>query len=215
MTRCLAILSRFARNSSVTAQQQFQSFFGGWSDFPVPLETASVASRPGGAMSVREVIAGTKTVISLGNWSTGSKMPKTAFPLEKSRSFKVSTKYRWRVVSFMYAAQAFRVLIYYRLDIEKYVALLGMEVGGDMLCLARYEYHATERGWHLHTDCGHAPMISGRHGGFSTRLPSPGAHHRRAEFDVHDDETAWKKAVDIFGLAERPSSFALTPSHGH
>lgn len=166
-------------------------------------------------MDVREVIAGAKTITSQGTWSAGAKMPKTAFPLEKSRSFKVSAKYRWRVVTFMYAAQTYRVLIYYRLDIEKYVALLGMEVGGDMLCLARYEYHATERGWHLHTDCGHDAMISGRHGGFATRLPKPGTHHRRFDFGVRDDHTAWMKAADIFGLVERASSFELTPTHGH
>jgi hypothetical protein len=152
-------------------------------------------------MRVRDIIRAEKQVTDAGAWKRGTKMPKSAFPLTKQGSFKVGPAYSWRVVRFQCLGGKFRVLILYRLELNKYCAYLAEECGQDMKVLARYDYHADEPGWHLHAVCESGTQVAGRTGGMSRRLPDGGKRHRRTEFGITDEDVAFAKVVDMFRLS--------------
>ena len=79
-------------------------------------------------MRVKEVIRAQKVIIDAGAWKDG-KMPNSAFPLGKS-PLNINVHYRWRCVAFECIGARFRVLISYRLDLQKFSAYLG-RVEGD------------------------------------------------------------------------------------
>lgn len=153
-------------------------------------------------MSLKRLVLADKQVTDEGTWHQ-SKMPKTAFPLGKQSGFKVRNPYRWRVVKFSCAGQDYRVLIYYRLDLQKLSAMLGRDDDGDMCVLARYEFHADHPGWHVHTDCAGGQAVSGRTGGLKNCVPSHRGHKRRTAFGVSGDDEAYYCVAKAFGLLER------------
>lgn len=156
-------------------------------------------------MRLKRLIKAKKNVTDQGSWKN-SKMPRSAFPLSKQPGFQVRAAFRWRVVKFECGSQSFRLLMFYRLDINKFSAMLGRDDEGDMCVLARYEFHATHEGWHVHADCAEQQM-SGRTGNLKNCLPAHNRHNRDAVFDVRCDDTAYHRAAKKFGLI--PSTFAL------
>lgn len=160
-------------------------------------------------MRVKDVVRASKVVVDQGSWKDG-KMPNTAFPLGKS-PLHISAKFRWRSLIFEALDFRFRVLIVYRLDLQKYSAFLGRVEGKDMLMLARYEWHANEPGWHVHVPrtCDDREQLPGRTGGCDRRVPRAFGQHRSTSFDVVDDESAFRRAYDAFRLASAPGNFVL------
>ena len=156
-------------------------------------------------MRLRRIIRANKTITDAGAWKTGVKMPKTAFPLTKQNALKVGPAYSWRVIRFTCLGAAFRVLVIYRLDLSTYSAYLGMECDQDLKVLARYDYHATHPGWHMHAVCDSDSQTPGRTGGPFRRLGSK--LQRRAQFDITDDDSAYAKVTEAFKLIP---PFALT-----
>jgi len=129
-------------------------------------------------------------------------MPKTKFPLTTARKFSIGPRYRWRIVLFSCLGLDFRLLVFYRADKERYGAYLGLCDGSNTRVLARYEYHATHPGWHLHTYCGDIEDVpSGR---FKwpgqRRIPRAGEYHRNTKFHL-DDSMALYISAKKFGLA--------------
>jgi hypothetical protein len=162
-------------------------------------------------VKLRRVINGAKTITDAGSWKAGTKMPKTVFPLSRAGSFKVTSRFNWRVISFECMGEKFKLLVYYRTDIESFHADLGREVGGDMLVMARYEFHATHPGWHMHCLCDSTGKVAGRSGGTDRRMPRVGEFHKQCVFGVATDRQAYEKAVKIFRLDKRSATpFALT-----
>jgi len=161
-------------------------------------------------MRLKEVIRSTKNIVDAGAWKNG-KMPSSAFPLGKS-AINVNVHYRWRCVVFDSLGVRFRALVAYRLDLQKYTAYLGRVDGKDMTVLARYEWHASEPGWHMHVPktCDDRVQTPGRAGGCDLRLPRAFAAHRQHEFDVVDDATAFRRVVERFRLAQPSAAFELT-----
>ena len=162
-------------------------------------------------MQLRAIIrARGKNILDAGTWKADSKMPKSAFPLSKQRSFQIRAKYRWRITRFSCAGETFRILIAYRNDLERYSAYLGREHDGDMAVVSRYEFHPSHGGWHYHADCAHSSEIVGRTGGLDDRLPAGRSHHRRAQFCHMDDARALSLAYKAFGLLPRIDRLELT-----
>ncbi len=156
-------------------------------------------------MRLKNIIRARKVIRDAGVWKSGVKMPKTAFPLGKG-NFKVPAPYNWRVVSFECLGERFKLLIFYRLDLEKYSVYLGRDEGGEMVMQARYEWHRGE-GWHLHCceDCDDSTQPAGAPG-LRRRVPAANQRHRRMNFDIHDDDSAFRAADAAFRL----TSFDLT-----
>lgn len=160
-------------------------------------------------MRIRSVIAAEKQVIDAGAWKAG-KMPSTAFPLTKG-ALTVNQHYRWRCVHFLAEGVAHRLLIFYRLDLEKCTMYLGRHDDKVMTVLVRFEWHGTHEGWHCHVpgDCQDDKLAPGRVGGLQKRLPECGRPHRRCAFGIVGDESAYHLALTTFRIAAPSKSFTL------
>lgn len=172
--------------------------------------------KKGHHLKLRRVINSPKVVTDWGKWKSGDKMPKTAYPLSKS-SFKLPPAYTWRVVDFDCLGGNFRLLIAYRVDLNRYQCHLGRKVNGDMLTLARYEYHATEPGWHLHCVCDDSGRVLGTMKCDDRRFPNWNSFHSELEFGSMDETSAFNRAISVFRLNKPPSAadFALEIQNGH
>ena len=150
-------------------------------------------------MKLRKIINGYKVVTDWGKWENGKKMPKTAYPLSKN-AFTISKAYTWRVVRFKCLGVQFRLLIAFRLDLNRYQSHLGVDLGSDTVTLARYEFHAGEPGWHMHCRCDDTGAVAGTMVCNDRRFPSPTSFHRQDEFGAIDEAEALERAVKVFRL---------------
>jgi hypothetical protein len=98
-------------------------------------------------MNVWKVRGAEKTVVDPGSWQEG-KMSRTAFPMSKSRSraYRLGAGWRWRIMRFYASEHDFRLLVAFRTDKEQFIAMLGMDDGGDMKIVATLEFHGTHPG---------------------------------------------------------------------
>lgn len=72
-----------------------------------------------------------------------------------------------------------------------------------MTLLAKYEYHATHGGWHLHSCCETDNAIAGRTSGHFKRLPlSNFTSAKNIEFGVDTETDADKMAIRAFGIGK-------------
>lgn len=144
-------------------------------------------------------------------WKTG-KMPKSVFPLNKNRSFRIRSKFRWRYCTFSCLGHSMRVMIAYRSDIQEYLAYLGVILAdGNTRVLARYEFHGSHPGWHIHSFCDDLAFFLPKNDGRTNyqdleRIPGGNAKSGNLKFDVFD-RSATEIAARKFGLsrAESPS----------
>jgi len=150
-------------------------------------------------MRLKRLIQAEKQILDVGKWTSGVKMPKSAFPLSKSHHFRVRSPFTWRVIKFTCDGASFRLLIFYRLDLSKYSAYLGREDGSDTALLARYEYDV-HHGWHVHADCSASKTISGRTGGHEDRYPQANGYHRRRDIGIDGESKALYIGMKFFGL---------------
>lgn len=142
-------------------------------------------------------------------------MPKTAYPLSKN-AYKVGAPFTWRVVVFECLGKTFRLLIAFRVDLSRYQCHLGMDVGGDMVTLARYEFHATEPGWHMHCVCDDTGRVPGTMKCDDRRFPHWESFHREQVFGLMDEGVALDRAIRIFKLRKLPPQvFDLVIQDGH
>jgi hypothetical protein len=158
-------------------------------------------------MGIRQIVKAEKTVFDQGTWNTGLKMPKTAFPLGKSRHFHVRAPYAWRIVKFRCDGIEYRLLIFYRTDLSKYSAYLGRVESSDTALLARYEYDVMH-GWHVHTDCSGVGLTLGRTGGLPDRVPNAKSRHRRTVFGIDSQDKALLVGMKFFGVLAKDDLFA-------
>lgn len=160
-------------------------------------------------MRVKAVIAAEKQIVDAGAWKDG-KMPNTAFPLSKG-PLNVSARYRWRCIHFTAVGGTYRLLVFYRLDLQKCNMYLGRYDGKNMTLIARFEWHGTHEGWHFHVpkDCDDAGLVAGRTGGCDKRLPQSFERHRRTTFGVTSDESAYMLALNTFRLVKPSAHFEL------
>ena len=100
-----------------------------------------------------------------------------------------------------WAAPTIGVYVRFRADLEQYAAILAMDDGGDMTVLARYEFHGTHPGWHVHACCENVhEIVPGRLlSPLHSRLPENGRFHRNTRFGV-TRENAADMAIAKFGL---------------
>jgi len=152
-------------------------------------------------MRLKDVVHADKVLTDWGEWASG-KMPRTAFPLSRSRqNFYRLGSYRWRIIRFEALGAQFRVLVCLQEDKEQYRAYLGMECGQDTKLIASYEFHGTHPGWHSLMTHELLYEVPGgiQKGPWQSRVPRPRNWHRRRTFGVVE-ETATDIACGFFGL---------------
>ena len=139
-------------------------------------------------MNVRDLIRRPKRVSSTGDWADGGArgMPKSAFPLSRSRSFQLGRKWRWRVDLLEIEGGEARLLTALDPGTERFLAWLSVRRGDDFAIVARYEFHGDHPGWHIHSQCGLVAGLTAAqikpYG--SRRIPAANRRHRRVDYGV-------------------------------
>ena len=112
-------------------------------------------------MRVAKVIGAAKSDVVLFRWSD-DKLKAKDFPLGKKRgkAYPLTRRYRWQVITFRALGRNFRVLVAYHLLAPEFITTLAEEIAGDSRVLARWEFHGTHAGWHVHTVCGDTDGLS-------------------------------------------------------
>ena len=91
-----------------------------------------------------------KREISWNAWTTGKKMPKSAFPLTNRRAYQLAGTWTWRTGIFLIAEEEFRILLAYKVDKQEFLAMLGRVDPDGTTVLCRVEHHGSHPGWHVH-----------------------------------------------------------------
>lgn len=132
-------------------------------------------------MRVTGVIQTTKANVSLSIWSD-DKMKTKDFPLSKKRgkAYPLTRRWRWQIITFTGQGRNYRLLVAYHTLVPEFIATLAEEIGGDCRILARWEFHATHGGWHVHSVCGDTDSLSVgivKPSG-TKRIPAAKSYHR-------------------------------------
>ncbi len=150
-----------------------------------------------------------KTVITIGAWHEG-KMPATAFPLSKGRSYTLGASWRWCICELEGNGASYRLLVAFHYMKAQYQAWLGYRDGADQALIGRLEYHPTHRGWHVHVKCG--PLADVSRG----VVKQPGCHEnwRQCATEtkpfVVSELDGLSIAFRLFGVSAGPSAFGLS-----
>jgi hypothetical protein len=153
-------------------------------------------------MRLKRIILAKKHITDGGEWKRRQKMPRTHFPLLKSKSYQIPAKWdAWRVVRFEALGRSFRLLIAFDVGYEEYRAWLALDRGEDMVLLARLEFHGSHPGWHCHANCDDPHVrISGVVKGFGDRrYPKARRFHRHQQFNVAE-HNALAIAFRFYGI---------------
>jgi hypothetical protein len=162
-------------------------------------------------MRLRDIVLAEKQEFQWFPWKDG-KMPKHVFPMTKNRSFRIRSKWRWRYCKFTCLGNSMRVLVAYRRDQQEYMALLGLDLTeGGTRVIARYEFHGSHPGWHIHSYCDDLQFFLPRHDGRTghpglTKIMGGNAKNGNLSINLFD-RSATEIAVTKFGLSKvNPSS---------
>lgn len=146
------------------------------------------------AMRARELIFKPKRITRAGEWKSGQKMPKTAFPMSASRSFQLGPKWTWRVDVLEYGGAECRLLIAFEPMKRTAIAWLSCQRGAGYALVSRLEFHGDHPGWHCHSYCGQVSDISL---GYvkslgCERLPKARTFHRRMKYELTEQDALAK-----------------------
>ena len=151
-------------------------------------------------MDVKGLIAAPKIITRRGEWKHGNKIPKTAFRFSKGNPIRLGKRFHWRTIDLAAGENKFACLVAYRRDKEEFASYLCLMDGTDMKLLARFEFHGTHPGWHVHVECagiGKIPIGRMMWPG-QKRIPRADRGHRRQRFAVDSDEKALFIAAAAF-----------------
>jgi hypothetical protein len=95
-----------------------------------------------------------KQLTKIGEWHSGKRMPRTAFPLSRSHSYILGSAFDWCVCEASCNEHQYRILVGFDATKAQYRGWLGLVCGHDQALLARIEYHPTHHGWHCHLKLG-------------------------------------------------------------
>lgn len=161
-----------------------------------------------------DVIRAAKNGVGFSSWSD-EKLRTKDFPLNKKRGkvYPLTRRYRWQIVTFTIHNRAYRVLIAHHTLLPEFIATLAEDVGGDCRVLARWEFHGSHGGWHVHSVCGDTDSLqcglvkpTG-----TTRIPDKASYHRHTKLlnDGCDMEDAVATAIacSLVGIPHQPDMF--------
>jgi hypothetical protein len=157
-------------------------------------------------MRLKDIVRARKVITDAGKPSNG-KMPKSAFPLSKSGSYRLGAGWLWQVVGFQAhckdAIVNCRMLAAVHVGKQNYEGWLAVERDQDLVLLARYEYHSEHNphGWHLHSKCVDIASLTPGvvKGPYVKRYPETKAKHRRQSFYITETDFLGP-AYTVFGM---------------
>lgn len=101
-----------------------------------------------------------KQLTKIGEWQSGKRMPRTAFPLSRSHSYALGSSFDWCVCEAACAQHQYRILIAFDAVKAQYRGWLGVVCGHDQALIARLEFHPTHHGWHVHVKKGSLDKVA-------------------------------------------------------
>lgn len=130
----------------------------------------------------RDILTADKTDLTFGNWSD-EKLKHKDFPLRRS-AYPLTRRWRWQVITFRSNGKRFRILSAYHTLVPEYLAILAEDTVGDSRIVARWEFHQSHAGWHIHACCTELDNITVGivHPLGVKRIPTAKNSHRRALF---------------------------------
>ncbi|HTV70972.1 MAG TPA: hypothetical protein VMF90_20780 [Rhizobiaceae bacterium] len=165
-------------------------------------------------MRASDVIRAGKTDESVGAWSD-DKLKAKEFPLSKKRgqAFPLSRRYRWQIICFKACGRSYRVLVAYHTLLPEFITVLAEDVMKDCKVLARWEFHGSHGGWHVHANCGDTDGLTKgvvKPAGVQ-RIPAKGSYHRHTKLlndgHVMDDGVAHVIACGLVRIAHHVGIF--------
>lgn len=137
-------------------------------------------------------------------------MPKSAFPLSRTRSWRLGFKWSWRVDVLDVDGHECRLLTAFEPSKEGFEACLTLLRDGAHVVVARLEYHGAEPGWHCHVSCDDlASLPAGIVKPYGIkRLPHPTARHRRVTYEM-TEMSALSTSFGFFRVNEASPMGAL------
>lgn len=160
------------------------------------------------------MIRAQKTQVVTSAW-TDEKLRAKDFPLLKKKggSYPLSRRWRWQTTRFRINQKQFLLLASYHSLIPEFVSVLAEEIDKNCRVLARWEFHQSHPGWHVHTVCGDIDNVSTgivKPIGVE-RVPHSASHHRHKnllnEGYVMEDKVATAIALDLCGLPQNLDFF--------
>lgn len=161
-------------------------------------------------MEIRAFLKAPKVITKAAPWKCGAvdsknKMPKTAFPLARKRSFILGNQWWWKLDHYECGPITGRILIAYHLEKANFIAFLAIDSAPDELAVvACLEHHYDHGSWHWHTKCADLSQFATgatrqRNGGI--RIPPKGAYSRARPYEMGHME-AVNRAYKAFRVAD-------------
>jgi hypothetical protein len=100
-----------------------------------------------------------KRLLKIGDWHSGKRMPRAAFPLSRSHSYVLGSSFDWCVSEAACDLHAYRILVGFDAVKAQYRGWLGVVCGHDQALIGRVEYHPSHHGWHVHIKCGQLSRV--------------------------------------------------------
>lgn len=101
-------------------------------------------------LTLADIIRSPKDSVTIpATWRNG-KVPASAFPIARQRTFPASSAWSWRVVEFKALARDFRLLIGVNIETSYYSSILAMVDGAKSQIVCHHERHLSHRNWHCH-----------------------------------------------------------------
>lgn len=167
-------------------------------------------------MRIVDVVRARKDNVAEGHWSDNA-LRNRDFPmsLKRKRCYPLSRRYRWSIATFNAQGRRFRLLVAYHTLVPEFVATLAEQLPQDSRILARWEYHGSHRGWHVHTDCGTVDAVRPGllKGPDTKRMPKRGAFHRHIDLlrpgASMSDSVATAIGLSLCGIPHALDMFAV------
>ncbi|NMG38982.1 hypothetical protein GRZ55_06990 [Chelativorans sp. ZYF759] len=167
-------------------------------------------------MRVTGVIQSRKSNVSLSEWSD-DKLKAKDFSLSRKRGkpFPLTRRWRWQIITFAGQGRSYRLMVAYHTLVPEFIVALGEDVSSDCRILARWEFHASHPGWHVHSVCGDTDGLSvGIVKPLGTkRIPAARSYHRHKKMlnDGHamSDTVATAIACSLVGIPHQPDMFVM------
>ena len=151
-------------------------------------------------MRVRRIIRLPKALTkSTPGWSVKDLPPRWCPTNSKTRP--ITGDWRWRAAKASAGARQFIVFAQVAPRKGNWKAVLIEELGSGSSVVARYEFHSSHPGLHVHSHCGRGGIELGATGmDRLARFPKSTSPHRRQQ--SFDEFSFWKSALAFFNVTD-------------
>lgn len=152
-------------------------------------------------MRVRHLLSEVKTPIEdSGNWSKSDLPPRWCSIYPRSKPTRAG--WQWRSVRAKAGEKEYLAVARCNPMRDNWQALLILESRSGPSVIARYEYHGSHPGKHVHSDCNRSGLEIGASSMDNlARFPNASSFHRRIE--ALTPASFWRSAKDFFRIASQ------------